>query len=64
MLDWEAPGVTNVSSNVLNQSTMSQWVNEWCYYVSNYAKTKGITMKVMVYSARGIAHLVPATVAD
>lgn len=47
MLDWEAPGITNTS---LNQTTSSQWVNEWCYYVSNYAKAKGITMKCMVYS--------------
>ncbi len=50
MLDWEDPYVTNVSTAVLNQTTMSQWVNEWCYYVSNYAKTKGITMKCLVYS--------------
>ncbi|MDB6057894.1 MAG: hypothetical protein JWO95_1738 [Verrucomicrobiales bacterium] len=47
MLDWEAPGITNTS---LNQTTSSQWLNEWCYYVSNYAKSQGITMKVMVYS--------------
>lgn len=50
MLDWEDPNVTSVSTTVLNQTTMSQWVNEWCYYVSNYAKSKGITMKVLVYS--------------
>jgi GH25 family lysozyme M1 (1,4-beta-N-acetylmuramidase) len=47
MLDWEAPGITNTT---LSQPASSQWVNEWCYYVSNYAKTKGITMKCMVYS--------------
>jgi len=50
MLDWEDPYVTNVSSTILNETTMSQWVNEWCYYVSNYAQSKGITMKVLVYS--------------
>jgi len=47
MLDWEAPGITNTG---LSQTTSSQWVNEWCYYVSNYAKSQGITMKVMIYS--------------
>lgn len=47
MLDWEAPGVTNTS---LNQTTLSQWVNEWCNTISNDAKAVGITMNVMVYS--------------
>lgn len=50
MLDWEDPYVTNQSTTVLNETIMSQWVNEWCYYVSNYARAKGITMKVMIYS--------------
>ncbi len=47
MLDWEAPGVTNTA---LNQTTLSQWVNEWCNTISNNAKAQGITMKVLVYS--------------
>lgn len=47
MLDWEAPGVTNTS---LTQTTLSQWVNEWCNNISNKAKAVGITMNVMVYS--------------
>jgi GH25 family lysozyme M1 (1,4-beta-N-acetylmuramidase) len=47
MLDWEAPGVTNTA---LNQTTLSQWLNEWCNTISNNAKASGITMKVLVYS--------------
>ena len=51
MLDWEDPYVTNVSSTILNETTMSEWVNEWCYYVSNWVRiNRGISMKCLVYS--------------
>lgn len=48
MLDWEDPYVTNVPS--LTTSVMSQWVNEWCNDVSNYARANGVTIQPVVYT--------------
>lgn len=48
MLDWEDPYVTNIPS--LTQSMMSQWVNEWCNTVSNYAWSNGVTIRPVVYT--------------
>jgi GH25 family lysozyme M1 (1,4-beta-N-acetylmuramidase) len=47
MLDWEDPDCTNQ----LSVTTMSQWVNEWCNAVSNYARAQGVYgMKPVVYT--------------
>lgn len=48
MLDWEDPEVTNVSS--LTTTTMSEWLNEWCNDVSNYAYAAGVVLQPVVYT--------------
>ncbi len=48
MLDWEDARATNGTG--LTTSQMSQWVNQWCNTVSNYAKATGITLKPIVYT--------------
>ena len=49
MLDWEDTGVANNSS--FTQSQMSQWVNEWCYWVSNSMASNGIVgVRPVVYT--------------
>jgi GH25 family lysozyme M1 (1,4-beta-N-acetylmuramidase) len=49
MLDWEDTGATNGRAGISN-SQMSQWVNEWCNDISNYAAADGITVRPVVYS--------------
>ncbi|HEV2208669.1 MAG TPA: GH25 family lysozyme [Verrucomicrobiae bacterium] len=47
MLDWEDPNMTNQ----LSAATLSAWVNEWCYSVSNSARSIGVTgVRPVVYT--------------
>lgn len=48
MLDWEDPYVTNNSG--LTQAVLSQWVNEWCNDVSNYARAQGVILSPVIYT--------------
>ena len=48
MLDWEDTDVTGVPS--LTETTMSEWVNEWCNDVSNYAMANGVMIRPVVYT--------------
>jgi GH25 family lysozyme M1 (1,4-beta-N-acetylmuramidase) len=49
MLDWEDTGATVAKGFTTTQ--MSQWVNEWCSAVSNYARANGVIgMKPVVYT--------------
>lgn len=49
MLDWEDTGATNGGNFTTAQ--MSDWVNQWCNTVSNYARLKGIPgLKPIVYT--------------
>src|SRR5215469_2393250 len=52
MLDWEDPFATNgySSFNGFTTAYMSQWVNEWCNYVSNLAAGQGIIIRPVVYT--------------
>ena len=50
MLDWEDTDVTNAGLN-FTATTMSEWVNEWCNDVSNYAyAATGIAIRPVVYT--------------
>jgi GH25 family lysozyme M1 (1,4-beta-N-acetylmuramidase) len=50
MLDWEPwPGNTTPGSNY-TISTSSQWVNEWCQDIVDYAAADGVVVKPVVYS--------------
>jgi len=64
MLDWEDPWATNGYSSFNGYTTayMSQWVNEWCNTVSNYAAAAGISnLHVVVYTGTwySTAHTTP-----
>ncbi len=48
MLDWEDTGATNGAG--FTTTFMSQWVNEWCNDVSNYAAAQGVIIKPLVYT--------------
>ncbi|HVM47636.1 MAG TPA: immunoglobulin domain-containing protein [Candidatus Acidoferrum sp.] len=49
MLDWEDTGATVAAGFTVTQ--LSQWVNEWCTSVSNYARANGVYgMKPVVYT--------------
>jgi len=47
MLDWED---TNVLGKGFTAATLSQWANEWCNDVSNYAHAAGVTIKPVIYT--------------
>lgn len=47
MLDFEQT-ITNTS--LYTKATLSQWVNEWCQQVANYAKSNGVTIEPVVYT--------------
>ena len=48
MLDWEDPGATNAAG--FTETFMSEWLNEWCNDVSNYAAAEGIIIRPLVYT--------------
>ena len=48
MLDWEDSNATIAAGFTVSQ--MSQWVNQWCNTISNYAKASGVTLKPIVYT--------------
>ena len=48
MLDWEDTGATNGGGFTI--TFMSEWVNEWCNDVSNYAAAEGIILRPVVYT--------------
>jgi GH25 family lysozyme M1 (1,4-beta-N-acetylmuramidase) len=52
MLDWEDPNATNGYNGITGFTTayMSQWVNEWCNSVSNFAQLNGVTLRPIVYT--------------
>ncbi|HEV2320499.1 MAG TPA: GH25 family lysozyme [Verrucomicrobiae bacterium] len=58
MLDWEDTGATNGRAGI-SITQMSQWVNEWCNDISNYAAADGITVRPVVYS--GTWYTVPTS---
>jgi autotransporter-associated beta strand protein len=49
MLDWEDVYVTNAGLN-FTAAKLSQWANEWCNDVSNYAHAAGVTIKPVIYT--------------
>jgi autotransporter-associated beta strand protein len=49
MLDWEDVYVTNAGLN-FTATKLSQWANEWCNAVSNYAYAKGLVIKPVIYT--------------
>ena len=50
MLDWEDTGAT-VANGFTSAATMSEWVNEWCNAVSNYAFAAGVVgVRPVVYT--------------
>ncbi|MGA2174328.1 MAG: GH25 family lysozyme [Verrucomicrobiota bacterium] len=49
MLDWEDVYVTNAGLN-FTAAALSQWVNQWCNDVSNYARANGVTVRPVVYT--------------
>jgi GH25 family lysozyme M1 (1,4-beta-N-acetylmuramidase) len=57
MLDWEDPGATNGAG--FTETQMSEWVNEWCNAVSNYAASAGVIIRPVVYS--GTWYTVPTS---
>ena len=48
MLDWEDTGATNGGGFTI--TFMSEWLNEWCNDVSNYAAAEGIIIRPLVYT--------------
>ena len=48
MLDLESDVTT--ASPAFTQATLSDWVNEWCQEVVNYAAAEGVTVKPVVYT--------------
>ncbi|HTV42854.1 MAG TPA: GH25 family lysozyme [Candidatus Sulfotelmatobacter sp.] len=48
MLDWEDTGATNGGG--FTETFMSEWVNEWCNDISNYAAADGIIVRPVVYT--------------
>ncbi len=52
MLDWEDPDATNGFPGITGFTTayMSDWVNEWCNSVSNFAQLNGVTIRPIVYT--------------
>jgi GH25 family lysozyme M1 (1,4-beta-N-acetylmuramidase) len=48
MLDWEDTGATNGGG--FTEAFMSEWVNEWCNDISNYAAADGIIIRPVVYT--------------
>lgn len=58
MLDWEDTGAT--VANGFTTTQMSQWVNEWCLAVSNYAAQAGVVgVRPVVYT--GTWYSIPGT---
>ncbi len=53
MLDWEDTSATVAAGFTTTQ--MSQWLNQWCNTVSNYAKAGGVTLKPIVYTGTWIS---------
>ncbi len=49
MLDWEDVYVTNAGLN-FTAAKLSEWANEWCNAVSNYAHAAGVTIKPVIYT--------------
>ncbi|HUA65737.1 MAG TPA: GH25 family lysozyme [Alphaproteobacteria bacterium] len=58
MLDWEDTGATNGRSG-MTTTFMSEWLNEWCNDVSNYATADGLKIRPVVYS--GTWYTVPTS---
>ena len=52
MLDWEDPNATNGYNGLTGFTTayISQWLNEWCDDVSNYAAAQGVIIRPLVYT--------------
>jgi GH25 family lysozyme M1 (1,4-beta-N-acetylmuramidase) len=47
-LDWEDTGATKAAGFTTTQ--MSQWVNEWCNVVSNFAAAQGVILQPVIYT--------------
>jgi GH25 family lysozyme M1 (1,4-beta-N-acetylmuramidase) len=47
MLDWEDPDVKSPNQTV---TSMSEWANEWCSDVSNYARAQGLIIRPVIYT--------------
>ncbi len=57
MLDWEDPYATNgynkntgFTISGFTTAYMSEWVNQWCNTVSNYALLSGVNVRPIVYT--------------
>lgn len=57
MLDWEDTGATVAAG--FTETQMSQWANEWCNAVSNYAAASGVIIRPVIYT--GTWYSVPGT---